>query len=701
MGYHPIGTGHLLHMINEVDRMNDLRDASPISNKLRNSIRSMAPPQENPPLTELLTALGDNISSSDLEPRLASLAQKNVLDDITLAAIRSLHTKLEEAGRREGLLRVLYDIATDLTGIRDVEAVLKAIVRRTRALIGSDISYLSLNDYEKGETYIRVTDGATTEMFRNIRIPLGEGVLGAVATGRAPSQSPDYLNDSTKTHVPASDEAVAAEGVRAIMGVPLWAAGKVIGALLVADRHAHHFSSDDIALMETLGAHAAVALENARHFSAMADAVTKLNLAQTENVAHVQVLEELSSLDQRLMETLAAGDVLPNLLRLLSESMDSPVFILSPGGEPMEGLPHHTDLSSIAAAQAAGMSVERRAPVQFTVEGRQYTAMASLAAEQHLASLFVACHRDEERLVGLERSALVLSAALIFERTLQDTQYRLQVELIDELLRPRQEITAALIRRAAGFGLVEGSQLSVRVIGVKEEHRQRALAILRQYVENRPGIVALYESQLCVIESPAKPGLGRGALRSGTHGGDRSDSMGQAVMETLQRQHIQATVGSSQIVAGLAGLPGAYVQARQVLQALLALSRQGEAADPARLGTAGMLLGAMDSPFTEQLLAAQLGPLLTYDATRGTALVHTASLFLDNDSALKPTAEGLHVHVNTLRQRLDRIDAILGQKWRRGTSALDIHVALKLWQLKAAGLKAGTHPPGPRNEHSS
>ncbi|MDQ0030717.1 GAF domain-containing protein [Arthrobacter bambusae] len=129
------------------------------------------------------------------------------------------------------MLRVLYDTATDPTGIRDVEAVLKAIVRRTRSLIGSDVAYLSLNDYDSGESYVRVTDGATTALFRNIRMPLGEGVLGAVATGEAPAQSADYLNDESKSHLESSDTAVAAEGVRAIMGVPLRAEGKVIGAL--------------------------------------------------------------------------------------------------------------------------------------------------------------------------------------------------------------------------------------------------------------------------------------------------------------------------------------------------------------------------------------------------------------------------------------------------------------------------------------
>ncbi|HEY3575120.1 MAG TPA: GAF domain-containing protein [Arthrobacter sp.] len=636
-----------------------------------------APPSEGMTLGRLLALLGEGISAEALETHLAAMQEEGRLDPQTAAAARSLNARLREASRREGLLRVLYDTATDLTGIRDVEAVLKAIVRRTRSLIGSDIAYLSLNDYDSGESYIRVTDGAATALFRNIRMPLGEGVLGAVATGEAPSQSADYLSDQTKTHLESSDAAVAAEGVKAIMGVPLRAEGKVIGALLVADRHAHNFSSDDVALMESIGTHAAVALENARHFTEMADALARLDQAQRQNLAHVKALEELSSLDQRLMETLASANSLPNLMLLLAESMDSEVFVVSPMGETLAGLGANPDFGHPAALSAAELSAARTLPVPFTVKGRQYTVMSAVAGDQHLASLIVAGHISQDRLAVLERSALVLSAALLFERTFQDAQYRLQLELIDELLNPRSEDTEALKRRAGRFGLADNTPLVVRVVGVREDQRQRALAVLKRHAQDRPGITALHESHLCVIEPPAP---------RGSPGADRGADKGQSIVDALKHQRIDASVGSSQAVTGFSRLTGAHAEADAVLRALQALSRNGEAADRAALGTAGMLLGAMDSPFAAQLLAAQLGPLLDYDSRRGTQLVLTAWTFLENDASGTAAAEALHVHPNTLRQRLERIDTVLGASWRRGGRSLDIHVALRLWRLQSAGI---------------
>jgi GAF domain-containing protein/sugar diacid utilization regulator len=639
------------------------------------------PTQEGMTLERLLALLREGVSAEGLETQLEAMQAENLLDPATAAAARSLNARLREASRREGLLRVLYDTATDLTGIRDVEAVLKAIVRRTRSLIGSDIAYLSLNDYASGESYIRVTDGAATALFRNIRMPLGEGVLGAVATGEAPSQSADYLTDQSKSHLESSDAAVAAEGVKAIMGVPLRAEGKVIGALLVADRHAHNFSSDDVALMESIGTHAAVALENARHFTEMTDALARLDHAQRQNLAHVRALEELSSLDQRLMETLASTDSLPGLLRLLAESMDCEVFVVSPMGEPMAGPVPGSDFGSPAALSAAEMSAARTLPVPFKVNGRDYTVMSAVAGDQHLASLVVAGHLTQDRSAVLERSALVLSAALLYERTYQEAQYRLQLELIDELLNPRPENAEAMKRRAGRFGLAENLQLVVRVVGVRDDQRQRALAVLKRHTEGQPGITALHESHLCVIEPPTHNGAGPDTpVLAGS-----ADS-GQAIVDALKRQRIEASVGSSETVTGFSRLSAAHAEAHAVLGALQALARHGEAADRAALGTAGMLLGAMESPFAAQLLAAQLGPLLAYDRRRGTQLVPTAWTFLENDGSLAAAAKALHIHVNTLRQRLDRIDNLLGDSWRRGGRSLDVHVALRLWRLQSAGV---------------
>ncbi len=78
-----------------------------------------------------------------------------------------------------------------------------------------------------------------TEGFRNIRMPIGTGILGIVAATNRPAWTDDHAEDPQVSHVEYVDEAVEAEGIRGILGAPIRISGKTVGALLVGDRHPH------------------------------------------------------------------------------------------------------------------------------------------------------------------------------------------------------------------------------------------------------------------------------------------------------------------------------------------------------------------------------------------------------------------------------------------------------------------------------
>src|SRR4029450_13894572 len=72
----------------------------------------------------------------------------------------------------------VYATPADLAGLRDLDAVLRAIVHRARTLLGADVSYLTLNDPERGDTYMRITDGSVAASFQQLRLPAGGGAGG-------------------------------------------------------------------------------------------------------------------------------------------------------------------------------------------------------------------------------------------------------------------------------------------------------------------------------------------------------------------------------------------------------------------------------------------------------------------------------------------------------------------------------------------
>jgi DNA-binding PucR family transcriptional regulator len=77
-----------------------------------------------------------------------------------------------------------------------------------------------------------------------------------------------------------------------------------------------------------------------------------------------------------------------------------------------------------------------------------------------------------------------------------------------------------------------------------------------------------------------------------------------------------------------------------------------------------------------------VGPALEYDQRRGTALLPTLEAYFGAGGSLARAAEVLHVHVNTVTQRLDRITRLLGEDWHDPGTALDLQLALRLHRLR-------------------
>jgi DNA-binding PucR family transcriptional regulator len=62
--------------------------------------------------------------------------------------------------------------------------------------------------------------------------------------------------------------------------------------------------------------------------------------------------------------------------------------------------------------------------------------------------------------------------------------------------------------------------------------------------------------------------------------------------------------------------------------------------------------------------------------------VQTLEIYFGSGGSLSRTAERLHIHVNTVTQRLDRIGQLLGENWQEPDRALELPLALRLHRLR-------------------
>lgn len=87
------------------------------------------------------------------------------------------------------------------------------------------------------------------------------------------------------------------------------------------------------------------------------------------------------------------------------------------------------------------------------------------------------------------------------------------------------------------------------------------------------------------------------------------------------------------------------------------------------------LLSAVPADVRAVFSARTLRPLLPEHDRTGT-LLHTLEVFLRHDASWSRTAAALHLHVNTVRYRVQRIEHLTGRDLTRLPHRLDLHAAL-------------------------
>ncbi len=147
--------------------------------------------------------------------------------------------------------------------------------------------------------------------------------------------------------------------------------------------------------------------------------------------------------------------------------------------------------------------------------------------------------------------------------------------------------------------------------------------------------------------------------------------------------HQPVTVGASAPVTDLTAHPetiaAAYAEGRRCLDALHLLDRAGDGAAAEDFGFLGLLLaGDRDvAGFVDRTI----GPVVSYDERRGTELLRTLDAYFACGMSPARTKDALHVHVNTVAQRLERVGRLLGEDWQAPARALELQLALRLHRL--------------------
>jgi DNA-binding PucR family transcriptional regulator len=138
-----------------------------------------------------------------------------------------------------------------------------------------------------------------------------------------------------------------------------------------------------------------------------------------------------------------------------------------------------------------------------------------------------------------------------------------------------------------------------------------------------------------------------------------------------------SVVGVGTVVANCTLLDASVADARRA--ARLARLRQDDrrGATARELSSHTGLLAQQDPDVLDHFCRVLLDPLVEHDAARGSQLLLTLETFLRSGGAWSSTASELHIHVNTLRHRLARVEVLTGRRLEDPDDRVDFHLALR------------------------
>jgi signal transduction histidine kinase len=392
-------------------------------------------------------------------------------------------------GSKTEYVRRLQSVTDAALAHLQLDALLDALLDRTRELLDVDTCAILLLDEETNELAARAALGIEEEVEQGVRIPVGRGFAGRIAA----EKEPVILDDVD--HADVMNPILHEKGIKSLLGVPLIVEGDVLGVLHVGSLVYRTFQPEEVELLQLVGDRAALAIEHARLYEAERAArerVENIQAVTDAALAYLEVDELLAMLLPRIRDILRAdtcavllldertNDLVARAALGIEEEVEQGVRI--PLGEGFagkvaaEGRPRAIDVDEYPVWNP----ILREKGVKSMLGVPLMIAGASLGV-LHVGSLTTRRFaRNEVELLQLvaERVATAIERARLHEETVQLDQFKLNFVAIasHELRTPAASVYGVLKTLAErGHELPEDLREELLRVGVEQGERLRRL----------------------------------------------------------------------------------------------------------------------------------------------------------------------------------------------------------------------------------
>jgi len=190
----------------------------------------------------------------------------------------------------------IISISNDLASTLDLDILLKRIVEAAVELTNAEAASILLYDERLERLYFQTASQYDDPLLRGLDVPVEGSIAGWIVKNRQPIIIHDAKKDDRLYQQIGKSLGLL---TKSLLGVPLIAKDKVSGVLEAINKRQGRFSSEDQESLMTLGAQAAVAIENSRlfqQFDLISEFVHELRtpLASLRTATHLLTHPEIS-----------------------------------------------------------------------------------------------------------------------------------------------------------------------------------------------------------------------------------------------------------------------------------------------------------------------------------------------------------------------------------------------------------------------
>src|SRR6202522_3246837 len=184
-------------------------------------------------------------------------------------------------------LRVFHDVARALTSSLELEEILGAIMDKMAQFFGPERWSMLMVDDKSSELYYAIAVGENTESLKGLRVPMGEGVAGWVASTGNPLVVPDVALDP---HWSAFANKHPDLKIQSIACVPVRSGNKTLGVIQLLNSKLDLLSEYSISFLRILCDYAAIAIQNARSMTLIQELTITDQVTGLFNAGHLYTM---------------------------------------------------------------------------------------------------------------------------------------------------------------------------------------------------------------------------------------------------------------------------------------------------------------------------------------------------------------------------------------------------------------------------